>query len=50
MTIEEKIKAFPTIIYSRVVGWMTPISSWNKGKKAEWADRREYKYNKKDEL
>lgn len=30
-------------IYSRVVGWMTPVSNWNKGKKSEWKDRKEYK-------
>lgn len=29
-----------TEVYSRVVGYMRPVSSWNKGKKAEWADRK----------
>ncbi len=46
MTIEEKIKAFPTIIYSRVVGWMTPTQNFNKGKIAEYNDRKVYKINK----
>ena len=26
-------------VYSRVVGYLRPVSQWNKGKKAEWADR-----------
>lgn len=31
-----------TIIYSRVVGWFTPISQFNKGKEQEYLDRKEY--------
>ena len=27
------------LVYSRVVGYLSPVSIWNKGKKAEWADR-----------
>ena len=26
-------------VYSRTVGYLRPVSQWNKGKKAEWADR-----------
>jgi hypothetical protein len=26
-------------VYSRVVGYLRPVSQWNLGKKAEWADR-----------
>ena len=26
-------------VYSRVVGYLRPIAQWNKGKRAEWADR-----------
>ena len=26
-------------VYSRIVGYLRPIAQWNKGKKAEWADR-----------
>lgn len=26
-------------VYSRVVGYLRPVQQWNKGKKAEWADR-----------
>ncbi|QTL96574.1 hypothetical protein GM661_00605 [Iocasia frigidifontis] len=29
-------------IYSRVVGFLTPVSQWNIGKKEEFKDRREY--------
>jgi ribonucleoside-triphosphate reductase len=28
------------IVYSRVVGWLTPTTRWNKGKKAEFSDRK----------
>ena len=30
-------------IYSRVVGWLTPLKNWNLGKQSEWEDRKEYK-------
>ena len=26
-------------VYSRVVGYIRPIQSWNNGKQAEWDDR-----------
>ncbi|MFW6026778.1 MAG: anaerobic ribonucleoside-triphosphate reductase [Candidatus Woesearchaeota archaeon] len=29
-------------IYSRVVGFLTPVSHWNRGKKEEFKDRQEY--------
>ena len=29
-------------VYSRVVGFLTPVSQWNKGKKEEWEDREEF--------
>ena len=28
--------------YSRVVGFLTPVSQWNKGKKEEFKDRKTY--------
>jgi len=31
-----------TEVYSRVVGYIRPVSQWNKGKQAEYADRKEY--------
>lgn len=30
-------------VYSRVVGYISPINGWNKGKKAEWGMRENYK-------
>ncbi len=30
-------------VYSRVVGYLTPVSHWNKGKKQEFKDRKTYK-------
>jgi len=32
----------PTTIYSRVTGYYRPVESWNKGKRAEFKDRRVY--------
>ena len=29
-------------VYSRVVGYLSPVSQWNKGKKEEMRDRKEY--------
>jgi len=31
------------IVYSRVVGWLTPTVNYNKGKFAEYCDRKTYK-------
>ena len=30
----------PCEVYSRVVGYLRPVQQWNKGKKAEYAQRR----------
>jgi ribonucleoside-triphosphate reductase len=30
-------------VYSRVVGYLRPISQWNKGKQQEFKDRKVYK-------
>lgn len=32
-----------TEVYSRVVGYLRPVKQWNKGKQAEFAERKEYK-------
>jgi len=32
-----------TEVYSRVVGYIRPVSQWNNGKKTEYNDRKEYK-------
>lgn len=41
--MEEKKERQECIIYSRVVWWMAPTSSFNKGKAAEYLDRKTYK-------
>ena len=30
-------------VYSRVVGYLSPVSEWNKGKKEEYKDRQNFK-------
>ena len=30
------------IVYSRVVGWITPVQNFNPGKTSEYADRKTY--------
>ena len=32
-------------IYSRVVGYIRPVSQWNEGKQSEYADRVEFSTN-----
>jgi ribonucleoside-triphosphate reductase len=34
-------------IYSRVVGYLSPVSEWNKGKKEEFNDRKTFNYQEK---
>jgi len=36
----------PCEVYSRVVGYYRPVSTWNKGKKQEFKDRKEFKLAK----
>jgi len=36
-----------TEVYSRVVGYIRPVSQWNKGKQAEFSDRAEYMVEQK---
>ncbi len=31
------------VVYSRVVGWLAPVQNFNKGKAAEYKDRKTYK-------
>lgn len=37
-----KTKRQECIIYSRVVGWLTPTKNWNKGKRAEFEERKAF--------
>ena len=36
-----------TEVYSRVCGYFRPVSNWNKGKREEFKDRKEYCAEKK---
>ena len=32
----------PVDVFSRVVGYLRPVSCWNAGKQQEWRDRQEF--------
>lgn len=38
-----KVCGQPCEVYSRVVGYLRPVQQWNKGKRAEYAQRVEYR-------
>jgi ribonucleoside-triphosphate reductase (formate) len=38
----KKVQRQKCEVYSRVVGYIRPVQQWNKGKKAEFVDRRTY--------
>jgi anaerobic ribonucleoside-triphosphate reductase len=41
---DSKLKNFQKAeVYSRVVGYIRPVEQWNKGKQAEFCDRKEFK-------
>lgn len=40
MKTEKKV---PVEVYSRVVGYFRPVNQWNKGKKEEFNERKEFK-------
>ena len=46
-TNEEKVDVsklkIRTEVFSRVVGYYSPISHWNEGKRAEWNERKTFK-------
>jgi len=35
-------KRIPCEVYSRVVGYIRPVDSWNKGKRQEYKERKNY--------
>jgi len=35
-------------VYSRVVGYLSPVGRWNKGKKAEFHDRKAFTIKKEE--
>ncbi|HOP62930.1 MAG TPA: anaerobic ribonucleoside-triphosphate reductase [Spirochaetota bacterium] len=36
----------PVEVYSRVVGYFRPVSQWNNGKRMEFSERSDLKFNK----
>lgn len=40
---KSKVKGTPTEVYSRVVGYLRPVQSWNNGKKEEFKMRKSFK-------
>jgi ribonucleoside-triphosphate reductase (formate) len=40
----------PVEVYSRVVGYLRPIKTWNPGKQQEFAERKEYLINHGDHI
>ena len=38
------------LVYSRVVGFLTPIEFWNDGKKSEWEDRKVFNLPARDKM
>ncbi len=34
-------------VYSRIVGYYSPVSNWNRGKREEFSARRTFKVNEK---
>lgn len=39
---KSQIKGTPCEVYSRVVGYLRPVQSWNKGKKEEFSIRKTF--------
>lgn len=42
-TVIPREKRQRTEVYSRVVGYLRPVSQWNKGKKEEFRERKTFK-------
>lgn len=43
--VKEKVKVIPCEIWSRVVGYYRPTSSWNEGKRQEFEERKTINLN-----
>lgn len=43
--MQEKRIMIQTEVYSRVVGYFRPVNQWNKGKKEEFLERKEYVFD-----
>ena len=42
MKIRKKKERTECEVYSRIIGYIRPLSNWNEGKKAEWNKRVTY--------
>lgn len=42
MMDKKTLKKIPVEVYSRIVGYFRPVQHWNKGKKEEFKDRKEF--------
>lgn len=42
---KKEIERQKCLVYSRVTGWLTPVSKWNPGKASEWKDRKPFDIN-----
>ena len=42
MVTANKEKKIPVEVYSRVVGYFRPVNQWNKGKREEFSERKEF--------
>lgn len=40
--MEKELNRQPCEVFSRIVGYMRPVSGWNKSKQNEFADRKTY--------
>jgi anaerobic ribonucleoside-triphosphate reductase len=40
-----KMQRTPCEVYSRIVGYLRPVGQWNRGKRAEYFERKEFKIN-----
>jgi anaerobic ribonucleoside-triphosphate reductase len=40
--VEVAVQAIQCEVYSRIVGYVRPVRAWNKGKKQEFTERKEY--------
>jgi len=45
--MEKETTRTECIVYSRVVGWLTPVKNYNPGKASEFKDRVTFVINKK---
>lgn len=46
--METKKKSCVTEVYSRITGYFSSLSQWNKGKVEEWKNRKKFDKSSKD--